>query len=46
MANMHLTIQLWDYWIENNDVYIILEIIETNELYLLKRKTNDTKSKI
>ena len=41
MANMNFTTQLWDYWIEDNFVYVILEFIELNELYLLKRELND-----
>jgi hypothetical protein len=43
MANMNLTIQLWDCWTENKNIYVIFEIIDTGKLYLLKRELNDIK---
>ena len=36
-----ITIEVWDYWVEDNSIYTLLEFIEQNELHLIKREIND-----
>ena len=38
---LKLTIQLWDFWLKDNLLYVLYEIIEENKLYLIKRELND-----
>ena len=40
---LKITLKLWDYWIENNKLYVIYEIEESNNLYLIEREVNDNK---
>jgi len=42
MAEMKLTIRIWDAWIVNDVVCGLYEILELNKIIYAERKINDT----
>jgi hypothetical protein len=36
--NLEIIFYLWDYWIENNTLYVIYEIKNTNVIHLTWKK--------